>query len=164
MNKLINAFLVTVFITNSASAQMLHPVVIESFMDTSARPAASPAGRSAQFGTGKRDRLRSFTGVPGEKYGKDGPCGYHNKYDRAICPWMMFHPAWRHPLITALFIASCLFVWLTVNILFTVLVWRDMMRRGQFNGLWIPVLLLVGIPGTALYALFRIGDAVEVRE
>jgi hypothetical protein len=46
----------------------------------------------------------------------------------------------------------------TMNILLTVIVSADMTRGRRFNGLWIPVLLIAGIPGAAIYALFRIGD------
>jgi hypothetical protein len=48
-----------------------------------------------------------------------------------------------------------------LNILLTIIVAMDMSRIGKFNGLWIAVTLLCGVPGTALYALFRIGDAVK---
>ncbi len=51
-----------------------------------------------------------------------------------------------------------------VNILLTILVILDMTKTKRFNGLWIPLTLLIGIPGTALYALFRIGDNVKVEE
>jgi hypothetical protein len=51
-----------------------------------------------------------------------------------------------------------------INILLTIIVSLDMVRNKRFNGLWVPVLLLAGIPGTALYALFRIGDNVKVKE
>jgi hypothetical protein len=49
----------------------------------------------------------------------------------------------------------------TVNVLLTILVSIDMARSGRFNGLWIPILLLVGMPGTVMYALFRIGDIMR---
>jgi hypothetical protein len=49
----------------------------------------------------------------------------------------------------------------TVNVLLTILVSMDMVRLGRFNGLWIPILLIVGIPGTIMYALFRIGDIMR---
>lgn len=54
-----------------------------------------------------------------------------------------------------------LIAYAAVNVLLTILVSIDMARLGRFNGLWIPILLLVGIPGTALYALFRIGDIMR---
>jgi hypothetical protein len=49
---------------------------------------------------------------------------------------------------------------LTVNILLTILVGQDMKKRGSFNGLWIPLLLIAGIPVSILYAIFRLGNAV----
>jgi hypothetical protein len=48
-----------------------------------------------------------------------------------------------------------------LNILLTIIVAMDMSRIGKFNGIWIAVTLLCGIPGTAIYAMFRIGDAIE---
>jgi hypothetical protein len=51
-----------------------------------------------------------------------------------------------------------------INVLLTIIVWMDMARRSRFVGLWIPVLLIAGIPGTALYALFRIGDIAVARK
>ena len=47
---------------------------------------------------------------------------------------------------------------LTVNILLTILVGQDMKKRGTFNGLWIPLLLIAGIPVSILYAVFRLGN------
>ena len=51
-----------------------------------------------------------------------------------------------------------------INILLTILVTQDMMKTKRFNGLWLPLLLMAGIPVTALYALFRIGDNVKLGE
>ncbi len=51
-----------------------------------------------------------------------------------------------------------------VNIFLTIIVSLDMARNGRFNGLWIPVLLLIGIPGSAIYALFRIGDKIQCKQ
>jgi hypothetical protein len=55
-----------------------------------------------------------------------------------------------------LFLAMMLM--LTVNILLTILVSLDMKKRGTFNGLWIPLLLIAGIPVSIIYAIFRLGD------
>jgi hypothetical protein len=49
---------------------------------------------------------------------------------------------------------------LTVNILLTILLGRDMKKRGTFHGLWIPLLLIAGIPVSIVYALFRLGDVM----
>jgi hypothetical protein len=48
-----------------------------------------------------------------------------------------------------------------INVLLTIMVSVDMARIGKFNGLWVAITLLAGIPGTGIYALFRIGDAIE---
>jgi hypothetical protein len=47
---------------------------------------------------------------------------------------------------------------LTANILLTILVGLDMKKRRTFNGLWIPLLLIAGIPVSIIYAIFRLGD------
>ena len=167
MKKVMNVLLATLFVTAAVSARMLHPVALEAVMDTSMNPAAPAAERSGQFGTMERHHPHSFTDAPREESGKYGPCGNYHRYNEPTCPGMMFHHAWRpwrRPLMTAWFFASWFFIWIAINILLTVLVWLDMMRRNQFNGLWIPVLLLMGIPGTGLYALFRIGDAIMAKE
>ncbi|HUI93541.1 MAG TPA: hypothetical protein VLX68_14945 [Chitinivibrionales bacterium] len=62
----------------------------------------------------------------------------------------------RHVVMGLIFCA----VVLIINILLTILVSLDMAKLNRFNGLWIPILLVAGIPATALYALFRIGDIV----
>jgi ABC-type multidrug transport system permease subunit len=50
-----------------------------------------------------------------------------------------------------------------LNILLTIIVSLDMARNGRFNGLWIPVLLIAGIPGSIIYALFRIGEKMPCK-
>ena len=50
-----------------------------------------------------------------------------------------------------------------LNILLTIIVSLDMARNGRFNGLWIPVLLIAGIPGAVIYSLFRIGDKLPCK-
>ena len=73
----------------------------------------------------------------------------------------------KHPPPPPFFFAHAilflLLVGCIVNLLLTVIVSLDMARNGRFNGLWIPVLLLVGIPGAAIYALFRIGDKMQCK-
>jgi hypothetical protein len=91
------------------------------------------------------------------------------------CPAMMErHPMWgprfmqcplgyrcfgHHGLFKLLLLGILL-----LNILLTIIVSLDMARSGRFNGLWIPVLLLAGIPGSAIYALFRIGDRIQCKQ
>jgi hypothetical protein len=53
---------------------------------------------------------------------------------------------------------------LTANILLTILVCLDMKKRGAFNGLWIPLLLIAGIPVSIAYAIFRLGDMMGERK
>jgi hypothetical protein len=75
-------------------------------------------------------------------------------------PFMMHHPRLHRMIVMK--VVACLFLCFlflaTVNILLTVLVSLDMKKRGAFNGLWIPLLIIAGIPASAIYALFRIGD------
>ena len=73
----------------------------------------------------------------------------------------MCRPYRRLMLLPFFFLGIMFLAMAVVNILLTVLVCMDMSQLGRFNGLWIPILLLFGIPGTALYALFRIGDTIK---
>jgi p-aminobenzoyl-glutamate transporter AbgT len=57
-------------------------------------------------------------------------------------------------------IHAAILAFLLLNILLTVLVSLDMAKRAKFNGLWIPILLIAGLPGSAVYAIFRLGDIV----
>ncbi len=45
-----------------------------------------------------------------------------------------------------------------VNILLTILVFKDMKKRDDFNGLWIPIILISGMVSIIGYALFRNSD------
>lgn len=67
----------------------------------------------------------------------------------------------RHPRRACAMLIGLLAV---LNLLLTILVILDMTKTKRFNGLWIPLVLIVGIPCTALYALFRIGDNVKPAE
>jgi hypothetical protein len=49
----------------------------------------------------------------------------------------------------------------TVNILLTVIISQDMAKAGRFNGWWVPLLLIAGVPGSVIYALLRIGDRMQ---
>jgi hypothetical protein len=75
-----------------------------------------------------------------------GPCCMHH------------HAFFMHALLKLLLLGFIL-----INILLTIIVSLDMARSGRFNGLWIPVLLIAGIPGSAIYALFRIGDKLPCK-
>jgi hypothetical protein len=55
-------------------------------------------------------------------------------------------------------------VLLTINVLLTIIATLDMIKSKRFNGVWIPVVLIAGLPGAAIYALFRIGDIQQYKE
>jgi hypothetical protein len=79
--------------------------------------------------------------------------------------WPRGRPCFMHcPPPPFFFAHAFLLLLLVVNILLTIIVSLDMARSGRFNGLWIPVLLLAGIPGSAIYALFRIGDKIQCKQ
>jgi hypothetical protein len=48
-----------------------------------------------------------------------------------------------------------------INVLLTIIVSLDMARLGKFKGLWVPIILLAGIPGSIIYALLRIADSID---
>ncbi len=80
-------------------------------------------------------------------------------------PCFMHHPprcCFFMPVICKLLFLG-LMLYAVLNILLTIIVSLDMARNNRFNGLWIPVLLLAGIPGSAIYALFRIGDKIQCK-
>ena len=52
----------------------------------------------------------------------------------------------------------CLILCAVVHLLLTVWVYQDMRDRDASNGLWLAIVLLTGLLGTAVYALVRIGD------
>jgi Flp pilus assembly protein TadB len=55
-------------------------------------------------------------------------------------------------------------VFIAMNILLTILVSGDMKRRNSFNGLWVALVLIAGIPSAAIYALFRMRDAIREKK
>jgi hypothetical protein len=83
-----------------------------------------------------------------------------------MCPWPRMNSS--HWLLKFILLKVCCgmmflcaLLCLTVNILLTILVTQDMKRRASFNGLWIPLLLIAGIPTSIIYGLFRIGDLIK---
>jgi hypothetical protein len=72
-----------------------------------------------------------------------------------MAPWMQQH---RHFITHRFFFKILFLVFAIVNLLLTILISLDMARLGRFNGLWIPIILLMGVPGSIIYALFRLGD------
>ncbi|MGB7567807.1 MAG: hypothetical protein WBM07_08100 [Chitinivibrionales bacterium] len=97
-----------------------------------------------------------------EKYGNQmGPACQTGPGCCGMCPMpgmRMHHFIGRH-VHRVLFLGLLLMG--ILNVLLTIIVAVDMARIGKFNGLWVAVTLLCGVPGTAIYALFRIGDAIE---
>jgi hypothetical protein len=79
-------------------------------------------------------------------------------------PFMMQHRPF-HRMMHLKVVAGVMFLFAlflaAVNILLTVIVTLDMKKRAAFNGLWIPLLLIAGIPASIIYALFRMGDTIQ---
>jgi hypothetical protein len=96
-----------------------------------------------------------------------GCAGMHNKFENGMGPACQMCPMpgmrmhgfmgrhFHRMLWTALLLMGI------INTLLTILASIDMSKTGKFNGIWVAVILLAGIPGMAIFALFRIGDAIE---
>lgn len=84
----------------------------------------------------------------------DGNPGCEKFRDRPFHPGLFF----GRVLVKLTFLGFLFFI--TINILLTILVTSDMKKIGRFNALWIPLVLIAGIPISIIYALFRIRDAV----
>jgi hypothetical protein len=111
---------------------------------------------------------KDFTGFERNRGTMFGNLGMHEKFGDhmgpaccGMCPMqgMRMHGFAARHLHRVLFLG--LLMMGILNILLTIIVAVDMSRIGKFNGLWVAVTLLCGVPGTAIYALFRIGDAIE---
>jgi hypothetical protein len=76
------------------------------------------------------------------------------------CPRL---PFFFTPPICCVILLLGILLWGIINILLTIIVSLDMTKNSRFNGLWIPVLLIAGIPGSIIYALFRIGDKIPCK-
>jgi hypothetical protein len=63
---------------------------------------------------------------------------------------------WHYP--GCCILATILIVLAVVHVLLAVWVYQDIRKRGEGSGIFIVLALLIGIPGTALYLLARIGD------
>jgi hypothetical protein len=56
-------------------------------------------------------------------------------------------------------LAGCVILFvLLLNVLLTLLVKKDMGKRNAYNGLWIPVILLGGLPATLIYGVWRMKE------
>jgi hypothetical protein len=120
--------------------------------DREAGPMCSQEKR--MFSQGKEHGFGCCPGMMGPGNGAPqfaGPWMGHQGFMGRHCP---MH---RHLFLLLLLIGGI------VNILLTIIVSLDMARNNRFNGLWIPVLLIAGIPGSAIYALFRIGDKIQCK-
>ena len=156
--------LLTVLIIVATPAQIKLPVVKNTVADTSIGKLTPPTENPEQAGMTEGAFHREHNGPSREKMEMCGPDGrdyWHRGPMGMEHPWS---PMGHHVFRSVLFILTCMSVFFLINILLTILVWLDMARRRQFSGLWIPILLLMGIPGTALYALFRIGDMIAAKE
>jgi hypothetical protein len=148
----------------SATAEVKQPMVREAVMDTSMQKMRLAAEKAEQPEMRGKEYSRDLKYEPWERIREREHDEWGQWRHEPMSMGMMFHPM-RHPMMLPAFICMfCFFAWLLINILLTILVSLDMARRRQFNGLWIPVLLLMGIPGTGLYALFRIGDNIFAKE
>ena len=108
--------------------------------------------RAGKFALDKERYEHNFKEEMEEMGGPGRPCGmgmYHARFP-------MHGMYLKHVVMGFIFCTAMLII----NILLTILVSLDMAKLNRFNGLWIPILLIAGIPATALYALFRIGDIV----
>ena len=136
--------------------------------DTAQHGISAPSKKATPFYP--REKLQSSQ-ERGWAY-HPGPDMMQSQYPEAQCDDRgrlhrpMFHPSFCHcrPFyLFRFFFMLWLFIGI-VNILLTIIVSLDMARNKRFNGLWIPVLLIAGIPGSAIYALFRIGDKIQSKE
>ena len=162
MIRSIGVLCAALFLSAAAYGQMHQPVEKGFSGDSVAKSANPMIGHSGECMPAERMRHREAEGM------------YPDHSDKYMYGWrncpgmcygmpgsgMMFHPLRNHPFLPWLCFLSFIAVFFVINVLLTIIVWIDMARRHLFIGLWIPVLLIAGIPGTALYALFRIGDLV----
>jgi hypothetical protein len=80
--------------------------------------------------------------------------------DRPPGPMMgqqCYYPMGRHNPVCCFF-KMLLVVLAIVHVLLALWVYGDIRKRGEGSGIFIVLALLIGIPGTALYLLARIGD------
>jgi len=89
-----------------------------------------------------------------------GPMRMGGPRGMRCCHPFPFH---RAPPICCAILFLGILLWSIINILLTIIISLDMTKNGRFNGLWIPVLLIAGIPGSIIYALFRIGDKMPCK-
>ena len=149
----------TLFSVFSASAAPTRQVAATT--DTLMQKMNVPPEKEEQSISGENEPMRGFKNAPWNKRRSSEAEEWHHWRNEPMSAGMLW-PSLRHPVFfRAAFLLICLSIVLLINILLTILVALDMAQRQQFNGLWIPILILAGIPGTALYALFRIGDMIR---
>jgi len=122
--------------------------------------AMCPHGKQLFPGHGMNFRQDMMQGCD-----EKGPAEMGNQYGHQRGPCFMHRPPrcfFLMPLIVKLLFLGFM-LYALLNILLTIIVSLDMAHNGRFNGLWIPVLLIAGIPGSIIYALFRIGDKIPCK-
>jgi hypothetical protein len=176
----------TVLLTAALSISSIHasplqtPPQNESLQKTAGTIDKSPDQQQPpEHGGAMRDEKR-FDGTPGNcppppQYGFNG--GSHRcgpDMESRECKSMPGdekgmrnhdNPPLSHgiPFLPGLFLPILLSVIFIVNILLTVIITLDMAKKELFNGIWIPLVLLAGLPGAVVYALFRLGDRISLR-
>jgi hypothetical protein len=158
-------------------------VSIVSAQNTPAAPAGSPHHDTMQMGKNapdgevdpmtmcQRGGKRMFPGH-GMNFKQDkmepgcvgAPCHWfgkaHGPRGMRCCP--LFPPFCAPQICCAILFIGILLCGI-INVILTIIVSLDMTKNGRFNGLWIPVVLIAGIPGSIIYALFRIGDKLPCK-
>jgi hypothetical protein len=61
-------------------------------------------------------------------------------------------------LVLVKLMALCAVVCFVIHVLLTIIVFNDMRARRTMNGLWIVLVLISGVCGAVVYALFRMGE------
>jgi hypothetical protein len=153
------SMVVVLFFAGLAFAEM-KPAVPASAEDSITQAQGCVGHENAQMG---KDWGPGFRHHPmGERC--PGQMGAFGNPGCCPAPFMMqhrpFHRMMHLKIVACILFLGVLFL-ATVNILLTVLVTLDMKKRAAFNGLWIPLLLIAGIPASVIYALFRIGDTIQ---
>jgi hypothetical protein len=95
----------------------------------------------------------------------DKKCHEEMQEGRPCCPFMakamqmrgdrMFHHRMIAAKIFGLFVLTSLAVCAALHILLSIVVFGDMRKQGEVNGLWIPIVLLGGVFAVMAYALMR---------
>ena len=169
--KCVMCFLITAVVVTVVSAQPKHPVEPMAVHDSMLAAGKALDMESAKLNLQERrlglaEKAQELV-IREEERGKIFRDEISEMVNPGTGPWgtMYSHGRMmRHPMWAKAFFGMMFCIMLIINILLTSLVTMDMARNKRFNGLWIPILLVAGIPGTAIYALFRLGDIVAAQE